>query len=109
MKSRHNRSDARSLRQRAGRASRYEAHFEPLEERKLLFSLSITPDMDADGDGLGTASATFGYTIPYADSDVEVADGDPEAIDEDFNDEGVESGKILDPKYDIVSNRRSLQ
>ena len=106
MKSRHNRSDARSLRQRAGRASRYEAHFEPLEERKLLFSLSITPDMDADGDGLGTASATFGYTIPYADSDVEVADGDPEAIDEDFNDEGV--GPVASGSVFLESNIRVL-
>lgn len=27
---------------------------------------------------------------------------------EDFNDEGIESAKVLDPKYDIVSDRRSL-
>lgn len=100
MKSRHNRPDARSLRQRAGRATtRYETQFEPLEQRKLLFSISITPDMDPDGDGLGTASAQFGYTIPYLDSDVEVADADPEAIDEDFNDEApgpVASGSLFD-------------
>ncbi len=89
MKSRQNRPDARSLRQRAGRVSRYETHFEALEERKLLFSITITPDMDPDGDGLGTVSAQFGYTIPYLDSEPEVAEGDPETIDEDFNDENV--------------------
>lgn len=27
---------------------------------------------------------------------------------EDFNEDGIDSGKILDPRYDIVSNRRSL-
>ncbi len=98
MKSRQHRSDARSLRQRAGRASRYETHFEALEERKLLFSISITPDMDLDGDGLGTVSARFGYTIPYLDSEPEVAQGDPEAIDEDLNDDptgSVGSGALL--------------
>ena len=27
---------------------------------------------------------------------------------EDFNEDGIDSGKVLDPRYDIVSNRRSL-
>lgn len=98
MKSRQNRDRARSLHRRAGRAVR-ETHFEALEERRLLFSLSITPADDFNGDGLGTVSAQFGYTIPYLDSTPEVAEGDPEAIDEDFNDEGVgpvASGRVFD-------------
>lgn len=86
MKSRKNRPDARSLTRRAGHAVR-ETHFEPLEQRKLLFSITITPDSDFDGDGVGSVSAQFGYMLPYLDTAVEVElDDDPEAIDEDFND-----------------------
>ncbi|MBZ0172740.1 MAG: hypothetical protein K8E66_10200, partial [Phycisphaerales bacterium] len=89
MKSRRNRSEIRSLRTRAGRASKVrESHFEALEERKLLFSISITPDMDADGDGLGTATAVWGYTVPVLDSAEELEDNEPEDLTEDFNDEG---------------------
>ncbi|HZW08843.1 MAG TPA: hypothetical protein VFF69_02985, partial [Phycisphaerales bacterium] len=91
MKSRRNRPDVRSLRSRAGSvrgASVREAQFEQLEQRKLLFSLTITPDMDGDGDGIGQATATFGYTIPYLDSATEVQDADAEDATEDFNDEG---------------------
>lgn len=88
MKSHRNRQDARSLRSRAGRAdSIRETHFELLEERKLLFSLTITPGMDFDGDGLGSTSATFGYTLPVLDSAAEVQEGDPTDVTEDFNDE----------------------
>ncbi|VAX40171.1 hypothetical protein MNBD_PLANCTO03-1702, partial [hydrothermal vent metagenome] len=90
MKFRRNRFNARSLRSRAGRAGVIrETHFEPLEERRLLFTLTITPGMDFDGDGLGTTSATFGYMLPVLDSTPEVNDADPEEVTEDFNDEGV--------------------
>lgn len=89
MKSRRNRSLIRSLLSRAGksRETRRETHFEPLEERKLLFSVTITPDMDPDGDGVGRASAVFGYTIPVLDSSSEIQDAEPQDVAEDFNDE----------------------
>lgn len=88
MKFRRNRPDARSLRSRAGRVDTVrEAHFEALEERKLLFSISITPDMDFDGDGIGTATATFGYTVPYLENIADVADAETEDVAETFNDE----------------------
>ena len=99
MKSRRNRQDVRSLRSRAGRvASTRENHFEALEERKLLFSITITPDMDFDGDGLGTATGQFGYTVPYLARPADVQDTETEDVAEDFNDEGagaVFNGRIF--------------
>jgi len=97
MKSRRNRPEIRSLRSRAGRAIRA-AQFEALEERKLLFSLTITPGMDFDGDGLGTVQAFWGYTLPYLDAaadpedDVEVED-----VLEDFNDEPANPTPVPSP------------
>ncbi len=109
MKFRRNRSDARSLRSRAGRADLVrETHFEPLEERKLLFALSITPGMDFDGDGLGTATATFGYTLPVLDSAPEVGEDEPGEVTEDFNDEAPgpvpNGGFLLDSNIRVTHN-----
>ncbi|MBK7404079.1 MAG: hypothetical protein IPJ41_05475 [Phycisphaerales bacterium] len=99
MKFRRNRSDVRSLRSRAGRlASVHDCQMEQLEERKLLFSITITPDMDFDGDGLGTATGSFGYTLPYLARPADISDVTTEDVAEDFNGEGagaVFNGRIF--------------
>ncbi len=110
MKSRRNRSLIRSLRSHAGKAreAHRETHFEALEERKLLFSITITPDMDGDGDGIGQARAVWGYTVPVLDSDAEIEDSESEDVTEDFNDEGVgpfpSGGRLTDSEIRVTHN-----
>lgn len=99
MKSRRNRPDVRSLRSRAGRAGSIREHrFEALEERKLLFSITITPEMDFDGDGLGNVRATWGYAAPYIDAMEDPEDdADIEDVLEDFNDEPANPTPVPNP------------
>lgn len=83
---------AEGLASAAGRATPIErAHIEPLEPRKLLFSLTVTDD--PDGDGLGEVVAQFGYFIPYLTTNIERGDEAPEAVLEDFSDEDI--GAVL--------------
>lgn len=51
------------LARRAGAAEMY--GLEQLEERRLLFTLTIGPDQVDPTTGLGTVTAQFGYVIPY--------------------------------------------
>ena len=91
---------AEGLASAAGRAMPIErALVEPLEPRKLLFSLTIDEASDTDGDGIGQAEAVFGYFIPYLGTNIEEGDNDPTIVTEDFNDEDfapVFSGQIFD-------------
>ncbi|MFN7021787.1 MAG: hypothetical protein ACK4WH_10740, partial [Phycisphaerales bacterium] len=79
---------------RASRLARIAGHglgehaFESLEQRQLLFALTIQPDSVNPATGLGTATATFGYVIPYLFKPLPAADaGNPETIVEEFADE----------------------
>lgn len=63
---------------------------ERLEERKLLFTLTITPDVVNPATGLGQVTAHFGYVRPYITTDITIDTPDePETVEEDFNDEAV--------------------
>lgn len=74
---------ASGLASRAGRAS-----VERLEARQLLFSMTITPD-NVGPDGLGTATAWFGYTIPYMFTTAEPGDADPQTVIEQFDEDDI--------------------
>ncbi|MEL6796284.1 MAG: hypothetical protein AAFO89_05615, partial [Planctomycetota bacterium] len=83
---------AEGLTNTAGRATPIErANLEPLEPRKLLFSLTIDDAVDAaDGivDGIGSVSTAFGYFIPYFVTDEEPPEDDvDEIVEEDFSDD----------------------
>jgi hypothetical protein len=59
--------------------------FETLEQRQLLFTLTITPDLVNPFTGVGTVTAFFGYVVPYI-----IPTTDPQAtegttVTEDFN------------------------
>lgn len=58
---------------------------EQLEERKLLFTLTVTPDVVDPATGVGTVTTFFGYTIPYLTTDADITPADPEVVTEDFN------------------------
>lgn len=71
-------------------APRAEFECERLEERKLLFTLTITPDVVNPITGLGQVTAHFGYLRPYITTDITIdTPDDPETVEEDFNDEAV--------------------
>jgi hypothetical protein len=76
-------SRAASLFSRAGLADRPE--FEHLENRQMLFALTITPEMVNPTTGVGTIFAFFGYAIPYLAPTTEAADPQQTEVDEDFN------------------------
>ncbi len=62
--------------------------FEALEQRQLLFALTIQPDSVNPASGLGRAEVTFGYTLPYLFTELPAADGGmPETVVEEFADE----------------------
>lgn len=69
----------------AGLAPR--AEVEQLEQRQLLFSLTVTPDVVNPVTGVGTVRAVWGYTIPYLAPPDQIVPGMSEEGDEDFNDE----------------------
>ena len=78
-------SSAARLARRAGGAVPG-AFLEQLEERKLLFTLTIGPDDIDPATGLGTRTATFGYTVPLFFA--ELPDFvDPDSVTEEFGDE----------------------
>ncbi len=91
---------AEGLASAAGRAEPIErANIEPLEPRKLLFSLTIDASDDPDGDGIGTVVNQFGYFIPYLDTNIEENDEPNAILVEEFNDEDIgrfNSGEIFD-------------
>lgn len=61
--------------------------FEPLEERKLLFTVTIGPGDVDPATGLGTVVIQpFSYAIPYLSREIP-DEVDPEIVDEDFEDE----------------------
>lgn len=79
---------------RAARLARLAGHglgeeaFQTLEQRQLLFALTIQPDSVNPATGLGTATATFAYVIPYLFKELPAADaGMPETVVEEFADE----------------------
>lgn len=107
---RRNGSPARLARS-AGRASGICC--EPLEERKLLFTLTIT-EADVNDSGLGVVNATFGYTIPYLFPTAEIEDDEPEIRVEDFNSDdpaappaNIPSGFIFDASFLRVTHNIS--
>ncbi|MCW5777450.1 MAG: hypothetical protein KIS87_13520, partial [Phycisphaeraceae bacterium] len=93
--SRRNRRSIRSLLGSVGATRRREVRvreheFERLEDRRLLFTLTITPDLVNPATGIGQISAHFAYHKPYIATDITIdAPDDPDTIDEDFNDEAV--------------------
>ncbi|GIK19576.1 MAG: hypothetical protein DYG93_02435 [Leptolyngbya sp. PLA2] len=93
--SRRNRRSIRSLLGSVGATRRREERarecdFERLEERKLLFTLTITPDVVNPATGLGQVTAHWAYVRPYITTDITIdAPDDPETVEEDFNDEAV--------------------
>jgi hypothetical protein len=76
-------SRAASLFSRAGLADRPE--FEHLENRQMLFALTITPGLVNPATGVGTIVAYFGYAIPYLAPTAEVGEGTQRNVTEDFN------------------------
>lgn len=93
------RSLLRSLGRRSGAARLAAAAgaapaMEQLEDRKLLFSLTVTPDVVDPATGVGTVTSTFGYLIPYLSTDVEVDPADPEDATEDFNQNPPAAGAV---------------
>ncbi len=79
---------------------------EALEQRKLLFSLTITPS-DVGADGIGQVPAFFGYTIPYLFPSVEAGDAtqDPTVVLENFDDEA-DTGALNSPTTFLESTIR---
>lgn len=83
-----NRRSARLLASASGRAHR-PGRVEPLEERRLLFTLTITEDspiVDPQS-GLRQVSDVFGYAIPYVATDAELNDPDTDDQVWDFDQE----------------------
>ncbi len=78
-------STASRLARRAGAVASSEL-LEQLEERKLLFTISIGPDDINPATGLGTKTATFGYVIPYLFSPAPNPQA-PTTVVEEFADE----------------------
>ncbi len=79
---------AEGLANAAGRATPIErAHLEPLEPRKLLFTLTVDDASDPDGDGIGQVISRFGYFIPYLGTNIERGTTGVQPTIEDFNDE----------------------
>lgn len=76
---------AARLARRAGGAAAGE-FLEQLEERKLLFTLSIGPDDINPATGLGTKTATFGYVVPLFFQELPDFQ-DPVTVNEEFADE----------------------
>ncbi|MEL6497031.1 MAG: hypothetical protein AAGJ54_06740 [Planctomycetota bacterium] len=90
---------AEGLANAAGRATPIErAHLEPLEPRKLLFTLTIDDASDPDGDGMGTVSNAFAYFIPYLATDLDPGEAEEIEVREDFNDEDI--GPVFDTTFD---------
>lgn len=63
------------------------ATVEQLEQRQLLFSLTITPGMVDPNTGVGTATAIFGYVLPYLNITDQIQIQPDEVVIEDFADE----------------------
>lgn len=59
-----------------------------LEKRELLFTLAVTQDQVNPATGLGTATAYFGYVIPWLAKDFQVPTVDDQIVTEDFNQSG---------------------
>jgi len=78
-------SSAGRLARRAGGAVPG-AMLEQLEERKLLFTLTIGPDDIDPVTGLGTRTATFGYTVPLFFAELPDFQT-PDTVNEEFADE----------------------
>ncbi len=93
--------------ERLGRAARLagaagaapDAMMEQLESRQLMFALTITQNMVDPTTGVGTATAFFGYTIPYLQTSLtQPAPTQPTIRLEEFTDEtrgAVVSGRTL--------------
>ncbi len=71
--------------------------FEALEERRLLFSITIANDNSAElAPGVfQTVPVAFAYAIPYANTNEEIEDDDPEETLVDFNGEDFGAGPVL--------------
>src|SRR5687767_2483957 len=54
------------------------ALMEQLEERRLLFALTITQDLIDPQTGVGTIEAFFGYAAPYLSTTLTFTPQDPE-------------------------------
>lgn len=60
--------NAASLSKASGQAFADRPSIEPLEQRQMLFSLTVTADVVDPNTGIGTVRAYFGYAIPILDS-----------------------------------------
>src|SRR5690606_36468417 len=58
---------------------------EHLEQRQLLFAMTITPEMVDPTTGIGTVRAFFGYAIPFMSATTESTPGEQQEVDEDFD------------------------
>ena len=77
-----------------------EERFEQLEERRLLFSVTIAAD-DAFqiAPGIFQTTVPFGYAIPYANNDADIGDEDPQELLFDFNGDEFNAGPILNNTF----------
>lgn len=85
----------------APRAKRQTESFEALEERRLLFSITITQDNAFQvAPGIFQAPpVAFAYAIPYAISDVDIDDNEPDEIVFDFNGDDFNAGPVLNNTF----------
>ncbi|MFM9994677.1 MAG: beta strand repeat-containing protein [Phycisphaerales bacterium] len=75
---------------------------EPLENRQLLFSLTIEPGMVNGNTGVGTTEAFFGYFLPRLSTTLTFTPVDDEIRLEEFTDDArglVVSGRILNESF----------
>ncbi|MFO0834839.1 MAG: hypothetical protein U0638_07700 [Phycisphaerales bacterium] len=80
-----------------------------LEPRQLLFTMTIT-DNDLISADVGQVRAFFAYAAPYLDSPSDVADNEPQIVDENFDDEfPVAQGQGLPPVQNLPNNQLLLQ
>lgn len=61
--------------------------FESLEQRQMLFSLTVTADDVNPNTGLGTVQAYFAYVIPALARNDTITQQTPQVTTEDFNDD----------------------
>jgi hypothetical protein len=85
---------ARSITARLARAAGLTARptaggLEQLEERRLMFALTVTAQDVDPQTGLGTVDAYFGYAIPYLGTNVDEQDQDPQVEQINFNEQAL--------------------
>ncbi|MBL8764678.1 MAG: hypothetical protein JNM07_10460 [Phycisphaerae bacterium] len=91
------RADPRAERLARAAGAAPEPMMSALEERRLLFALTVTADAVDPTTGLGTVGADFGYVLPYLFRDFTPAQSADTQVVEPFDDEG--QGTATPPGY----------